>query len=487
MDDATKLVWGFDKAPSLLAGIILSFNQGQQETDEGLKRNAFFVRERIPIWIAGVGYVIFSIISIIAIPLMFHEVKWYYVVVTYLLAPAIGFCNAYGASLTNMNMGYNYGKVALFVIAAMAGNHSGVVAGHIRCGLIKSIISICSYLTHDFKTGHLTLISPRSMLVSQAIGTAMGCIAPLTFLLSYNAFDVDNPNGEYKAPYALIYRNMAILGVQGFSALPQHCLQLCYGFFGFSMASNLVRDFSPKPIAKCIHLPTAMAVPFLVEAYFAIGMCVVARCEIHHIIELDYQRLFFIMSTTNELYPGYIGVGQRKKLEIFWCVVITYDIKSNLFAKWFSQVQLACTNVVKLIFVSRIYTRAKFHLKFLVLAGFKREVFATQVATQAHQLSPYISKTYFIILLNLAVMGMGIRSVSDVLDGLTEKLELSKCVEELILEYLSFVKGSISSEELSLNFSSAMLKHDKIYKQVTYMADVFDEYDTGQLKEYEVA
>ncbi|KAL9667082.1 hypothetical protein QQ045_001429 [Rhodiola kirilowii] len=46
--------------------------------------------------------------------------------------------------------------------------------------------------------------------------------------------------------------------------------------------------------------------------------------------------------------------------------------------------------------------------------------------------------------------------------------------------------GSISSEELSLNFSRAMLKQDKIYKQVTYMADVFDEYDTGQLKEYEV-
>ncbi|KAL9674338.1 hypothetical protein QQ045_030610 [Rhodiola kirilowii] len=276
-----------------------------------------YMSERIPVWIAGVGYVIFSIISIIDIPLMFHEVKWYYVVVMYLLAPALGFCNTYGASLTNMNMGYNYGKVALFVIAAMAGNHSGVVAGHIRCGLIKSIISICSDLTHDFKTGHLTLISPRSMLVSQAISTAMGCIAPFTFLLFYNAFDIGNPNGEYKAPYALIYRNMAILGVHGFSALPQHCLQLCYRIFGFSMASNLVRDFSPKPIAKCIHLPTAMAVPFLVEAYFAIDMCVVERYEIHHIIELDNQRLFFIMSTTNELYPGYIGVGQRKKLEIF--------------------------------------------------------------------------------------------------------------------------------------------------------------------------
>ncbi|KAL9674491.1 hypothetical protein QQ045_030763 [Rhodiola kirilowii] len=247
----------------------------QTQSAEDLKQNELFVRERIPIWIAFLGYIAFSIVSIIVIPLMFKEVKWYYVVVAYLLAPALGFCNAYGAGLTDLNMGYNYGKVALFIIAAIAGNDSGVVAGLVACGLIKAIVSICADLMHDFKTGHLTLTSPKSMLVSQAIGTAMGCIiAPLTFLLFYKAFDIGNPDGEYKAPYALIYRNMAIIGVQGFSALPQHCLQLCYGFFAFAVASNLVRDFSPKSVAKCIPLPIAMAVPFLVGAYFAIDMCV---------------------------------------------------------------------------------------------------------------------------------------------------------------------------------------------------------------------
>uniref|UniRef100_A0A7N0U647 Uncharacterized protein n=1 Tax=Kalanchoe fedtschenkoi TaxID=63787 RepID=A0A7N0U647_KALFE len=247
----------------------------QVPKNEDLKQNELFVRERIPVWISCVGYVIFSVISIIIIPLMFREVKWYYVVVSYLLAPALGFCNAYGAGLTDMNMGYNYGKVALFVMAAMAGNDSGVVAGLVGCGLIKTIVSICADLMHDFKTGHLTLTSPRSMLASQFIGTAIGCVvAPLTFLLFYNAFDIGNPSGEYKAPYALIYRNMAILGVQGFSALPLHCLQLCYGFFAFAVASNLARDFLPERVAKFIPLPIAMAVPFLVGAYFAIDMCV---------------------------------------------------------------------------------------------------------------------------------------------------------------------------------------------------------------------
>ncbi|KAM5557747.1 metal-nicotianamine transporter YSL3 [Rosa sericea] len=239
------------------------------------RRNEVFIRDKIPIWVACVGYILFSIISIVVIPLMFPQLKWYYVVVAYILAPSLSFCNAYGAGLTDMNMAYNYGKVALFVLAAVTGKNDGVVAGLVGCGLIKSIVSISSDLMHDLKTGHLTLTSPRSMIVSQAIGTAIGCVvAPLTFFLFYKAFDVGNPNGQYKAPYAIIYRNMAILGVEGFSALPQHCLQICYGFFGFAVAANLLRDLAPKKIGKYVPLPMAMAVPFLVGAYFAIDMCV---------------------------------------------------------------------------------------------------------------------------------------------------------------------------------------------------------------------
>ncbi|KAJ0547008.1 putative oligopeptide transporter, OPT superfamily [Helianthus annuus] len=237
--------------------------------------NEVFLRDSIPFWLAATGYILFSIVSIVVIPLMFPELKWYYVVVAYIIAPSLGFCNAYGAGLTDMNMAYNYGKVALFVLSAMSGKHDGVIAGLVGCGLIKSIVSISSDLMHDFKTGHLTLTSPRSMLVSQAIGTTIGCVvAPLTFFLFYKAFDIGNPDGEYKAPYAIVYRNMAILGVQGFSALPNHCLQLCYVFFSFAMVANLARDVCPEKIGKLIPLPMAMAVPFLVGAYFAIDMCV---------------------------------------------------------------------------------------------------------------------------------------------------------------------------------------------------------------------
>ncbi|XP_042983482.1 metal-nicotianamine transporter YSL3-like isoform X4 [Carya illinoinensis] len=251
-----------------------SLDDENQPLDD-LQRNEVFIRESIPTWVACTGYTLFSVVSIIVIPLMFPELKWYYVVVAYVLAPSLSFCNAYGAGLTDMNMAYNYGKVSLFMLAAMSGKNNGVVAGLVGCGLIKSIVSISSDLMHDFKTGHLTFTSPRLMLVSQGIGTAIGCVvAPFTFFLFYKAFDVGNPDGEYKAPYAIIYRNMAILGVEGFSALPQHCLEICYGFFAFAIAANLLRNLNPKGIGKWIPLPMAMAVPFLVGAYFAIDMCV---------------------------------------------------------------------------------------------------------------------------------------------------------------------------------------------------------------------
>ncbi|CAL1386613.1 unnamed protein product [Linum trigynum] len=246
------------------------------EVQDDKKETELFQREKIPMWVAMAGYIAFSILSTIVVPTIFPQLKWYYVVVAYVLAPSLAFCNAYGAGLTDINMAYNYGKIALFVLAAVSGKQNGVVAALAGCGLIKSVVSVACILMQDFKTAHLTQTSPRAMFVNQVIGTAIGCLmAPLSFFLFYKAFDVGNPYGEFKAPYALIYRNMAILGVEGFSALPRHCLQLCYGFFAFAVGVNMVRDAAPgKVVGRWMPLPMVMAIPFLVGAYFAIDMCI---------------------------------------------------------------------------------------------------------------------------------------------------------------------------------------------------------------------
>ncbi|KOM52771.1 hypothetical protein LR48_Vigan09g143000 [Vigna angularis] len=240
-------------------------------------RTDMFLRDQIPAWFALIGYVIIAVISIIVVPMIFHQLKWYYIVVIYVIAPALAFCNAYGCGLTDWSLASTYGKLAIFTIGAWAGaSHGGVIAGLAACGVMMNIVSTASDLMQDFKTGYMTMASPRSMFVSQVFGTAMGCvISPCVFWLFYKAFgNLGVAGSAYPAPYALVYRNMAILGVDGLSALPKYCLIFCYAFFGFAIVINLVRDLVGKKWAEFIPVPMAMAIPFYIGSYFAIDMCV---------------------------------------------------------------------------------------------------------------------------------------------------------------------------------------------------------------------
>ncbi|CAH2080140.1 unnamed protein product [Thlaspi arvense] len=249
------------------------------ETAESLlekkKRDEVFLKDRIPLGFAVSGYVCLAAVSTATIPMIFPPLKWYFVLCSYLLAPALAFCNSYGAGLTDMSLPSTYGKIGLFTIASIVGSNGGVIAGLAACGVMMTIVSTAADLMQDFKTGYLTLSSAKSMFVTQLLGTAMGCvIAPLTFWLFWTAFDIGDPDGLYKAPYAVIYREMAILGVEGFAKLPKHCLALCCGFFVAALIVNLVRDVTPLKVSKFVPLPMAMAAPFYIGAYFAIDMFV---------------------------------------------------------------------------------------------------------------------------------------------------------------------------------------------------------------------
>ncbi|CAH9098353.1 unnamed protein product [Cuscuta epithymum] len=240
-------------------------------------RTQLFLKDQIPTWLAALGYVMIAIVSIITLPHIFHQLKWYHILVMYVFAPLLAFCNAYGCGLTDWSLASTYGKLAIFIIGAWAGaTHGGVLAGLAACGVMMNIVSTASDLTQDFKTGYMTLASPRSMFISQIIGTAMGCvISPLVFWIFYNAFpDLGKTGSEYPSPNATVFRNMAILGVEGFSSLPKNCLTLCYAFFAVAIVMNGIRDGVGKKIAQFIPLPMAMAIPFYIGGYFAIDMFV---------------------------------------------------------------------------------------------------------------------------------------------------------------------------------------------------------------------
>ncbi|KAK4746666.1 hypothetical protein SAY87_025703 [Trapa incisa] len=242
---------------------------------EQRKRDQIFLKDRIPLWVAASGYVGLASISTVAIPAIFPPLRWYLVLSSYIIAPALAFCNSYGTGLTDWSLASTYGKIGLFIVASLVGRNGGVVAGLAASGVMMSIVSTAADLMQDFRTGYLTLSSAKSMFVSQLIGTAMGCVvAPLTFWLFWTAFNIGDPDGPYKAPYAVIFREMAILGTEGFSELPKHCLVICNGFFISALLINLLRDLTPKRVSQFIPIPMAMAVPFYIGAYFAIDMFV---------------------------------------------------------------------------------------------------------------------------------------------------------------------------------------------------------------------
>ncbi|XP_040257102.1 probable metal-nicotianamine transporter YSL10 [Aegilops tauschii subsp. strangulata] len=250
---------------------------GPVETFDDQRRTELFMKDQIPNTLALTAYVVTAAISIITVPRIFHQLRWYHVATSYVIAPVLAFCNAYGCGLTDWSLATTYGKLAIFLVGAWAGaSNGGIIAGLAACGVMIGIVSTASDLTQDFKTGYMTLASPRSMFVSQVIGTAMGCvIAPSVFWLFYKAFgDIGTPGSEYPSPNALVYRNMAILGVQGLGSLPKHCLDLCIVFFVGAIVVNLARDLAGPNIAQFIPLPMAMAIPFYLGPYFGIDMCI---------------------------------------------------------------------------------------------------------------------------------------------------------------------------------------------------------------------
>uniref|UniRef100_A0A2N9J113 Uncharacterized protein n=1 Tax=Fagus sylvatica TaxID=28930 RepID=A0A2N9J113_FAGSY len=61
------------------------------------RRTQLFLKDKIPSWFAIGGYVAIAAVSVATLPHIFHELKWYYILVMYIFAPALAFCNAYGS------------------------------------------------------------------------------------------------------------------------------------------------------------------------------------------------------------------------------------------------------------------------------------------------------------------------------------------------------------------------------------------------------
>ncbi|XP_061359805.1 probable metal-nicotianamine transporter YSL7 [Gastrolobium bilobum] len=245
-------------------------------------RKEYFLKDDIPIWVAITGYVILAVVSIIVVShYIFPQLKWYHILVCYLIAPILAFFNAYGCGLTGLSLATIYGEVAIIIFSSWVGiANGGIIAGLASCGVMMSFVSTASVLMQDFKTGYLTLTSPRSMLFSEVFGTIIGCVmSPLVFWLFYKAFPIGDNKSTYPSPNGDVYRGISLLGAKGFSYLPKNCLKLAIIFFCIAVLIDVIHDMlkhyeNKYKIYRYIPQPMFLAIPFYLGGYFTIDRCI---------------------------------------------------------------------------------------------------------------------------------------------------------------------------------------------------------------------
>ncbi len=245
-------------------------------------RDSIFKSEPLSYLGSALLYIICIGIGLAVIPTI-YKVEWYLVLIAYLVMPLFAIPNSYITGLTDWDMSSMFAKLFIFVYAGISS--VGVIAGLAACGISLVGTGQAATLMQDMKTGYLTKSSPMAMMLTQVIGTFTGVIMGpvLFFVLFWGPFAVGDPHGPYPAPYATIYRSMAVLGTEGFGALPDHCLEICGYFFAATLVILVSRDltehYMPKgrvrSILLCIiPIPSAMAIPFYIPPAFAVDMAI---------------------------------------------------------------------------------------------------------------------------------------------------------------------------------------------------------------------
>ncbi|KAL6614236.1 hypothetical protein ACP70R_036506 [Stipagrostis hirtigluma subsp. patula] len=241
------------------------------------RRTQVFLREHIPSTFAIAGYVVLALLSSVAVPLIYGQVRFYHVAAAYAFAPLLAFCNAYGTGVAETNFSAQYNKLVILLFASWIGVRSGGIVGSlVICGVVSSVVSTASDFMSDFKTGYLTLTSPRATFVSQVIGTAIGCVVNPAVFNAFHHFYDTNTKKAYQAPLAKLYRAIAVLAA-GDLELPQHCLGISVALFAMAVAVGAAREVAALNRWRAQHyIPsvTGMAVSFLLVPAVSIDMCV---------------------------------------------------------------------------------------------------------------------------------------------------------------------------------------------------------------------
>lgn len=251
-------------------------HQKTKESFDDRRRAQVFVRDHIPNSVSILCYILLSVVSTVSIPYLYPQMRPHHVAFIYMAAPVFAFCDAYGFGVTDMNLSSTYGKLAMLLVGSAVGrSNGGVIAGLVSCGIVMGTMSNSNNLLQELRTGYLTLTSPRAVFISQAIGTALGCVInPVMFWALYKLQHGDT--NLFDVPYAWVYRGIAMLSA-GQKGLPAHSLWLCKLFFALALSLSVLRGEASRRrwrVAEYMPSTICVAIAFVVPARIPIDMFV---------------------------------------------------------------------------------------------------------------------------------------------------------------------------------------------------------------------
>ncbi|XWS54325.1 hypothetical protein CRYUN_Cryun10bG0080300 [Craigia yunnanensis] len=127
-----KTIWSLVSQHASSAGDNISSQSlgDNRASYDAKRRSEFFLKDQIPSSVAILGYICLAALSTIVVPFIFHQLRWYHILVAYVIAPLLAFCNAYRCGLTDWSLASNYGKVAIVIFGSWVGlEHGGIIAG----------------------------------------------------------------------------------------------------------------------------------------------------------------------------------------------------------------------------------------------------------------------------------------------------------------------------------------------------------------------
>ncbi|CAN6271167.1 unnamed protein product [Urochloa humidicola] len=165
------------------------------------RRTHIFLKDNIPFSYAIIGYIILATVSTIAIPHIYSQIKYQHMIVAYMFAPVLAFCNAYGTGITDLNLYAQYAKVVILVFGFwITAAKGGVVGGLVICAIMTMIIATAGDFMQDLKTSYLTLTSPSLILLAwnKADSENASLLAPVV------ASGLICGEGIFAIPYSLL-------------------------------------------------------------------------------------------------------------------------------------------------------------------------------------------------------------------------------------------------------------------------------------------